>query len=265
MAVGTLWVFVAVRAVEPEAPVRPVVPMIVLMLVAGAAAALLHLSRPAQAQKAIGNLGSSWLSREILLVVLFGISLIVYGTLFWQEAASPAALDVIGLVCAVLGVVLVGAMARIYMIRTVPAWNSPVTPVSFFSTTLLLGLLAVGAELTIATPVKAGEPVHMVAGWLGAVAAIVLFVQVGLIPLHTARLRAQEGVALKSAIVMLVDYRSVLLSRIILSLLGVGLFNLAIFCGTTAPYVAVAGFVLALAGETTGRFLFYASYRRVGL
>jgi DMSO reductase anchor subunit len=105
----------------------------------------------------------------------------------------------------------------------------------------------------------------MVAGWLGAAAAIVLFVQVGLIPLHTARLRAKEGTALESAIALLVEYRTAFLSRIILSLAGVGLFNLAVFCGTAAPYVAVTGFVLVLAGETTGRFLFYASFRRVGI
>ncbi len=42
---------------------------------------------------------------------------------------------------AVLALMLVFCMSKIYRLRTVPVWNRFTTPVAFFTTTLLLGVL----------------------------------------------------------------------------------------------------------------------------
>ena len=44
---------------------------------------------------------------------------------------------------AVLALILVFCMSKIYRLRTVPVWNRFTTPVAFFTTTLLLTLFGI--------------------------------------------------------------------------------------------------------------------------
>jgi anaerobic dimethyl sulfoxide reductase subunit C (anchor subunit) len=106
------------------------------------AVSLLHLGRPSRAWRALSHLGTSWLSREILLMALFTA---VWAALFATEAAGgPAGLRVgLALVTAVAGVGLVYSMAHVYRLRTVPAWDTVRTTAGFFTTAAVLGGLTV--------------------------------------------------------------------------------------------------------------------------
>jgi len=240
------------RAVlRADAATDPILPLALALLVAGALAAGLHLRRPGTARFALANLGSSWLSREVLLGLAFGTALVI-------QTALPR-LEVLGIVTAVLGLVLVLSIARIYMLRTVPAWNTWATPAAFFATALLLGA-ASGAVVTITASPRA--PV-----WLGVFAAAAATVQLCVLHLHLRALARAPGAAAESARVIREVHRRVLALRILATLLGAAILLAATWPGSPLrhPAPVFAAVVLLLAAELLGRLLFYASHRRVGL
>jgi len=118
-------------------------------------ASLTHLGWPLSAYRAFGHLSSSWLSREVLLVTLFGIA----GLAAWwrsRTAAVPSwAVGVLG----VLGLAETFASGMIYSLPSVPA-DANWFPVAFFIATALLtgatGLLLLG-QVTKAGQALASE------------------------------------------------------------------------------------------------------------
>jgi len=98
-----------------------------------------HLNNPINAVHALNNLESSWLSREILFVSLFLFCLVLLnGILYFKNPGIQTYRSYI-LVTTLMGIVLVYTMSKLYMIPTVPAWNSASTMIEFYSTALLIG------------------------------------------------------------------------------------------------------------------------------
>jgi anaerobic dimethyl sulfoxide reductase subunit C len=148
---------------------------------AGILFSILHLGHPANALKTVSNLYSSWLSREVLLTIVYtGLLLIITSLQFmfpWAVRSYKWMLDLTSLT----GLILIYTMSRIYQLPSIPAWNSIFTPIGFYlamflsgSCFLLLFQLNKGswasqkglAVLIIAVPVIqiALLPVHMT--WL---------------------------------------------------------------------------------------------------
>ncbi|MGF1587603.1 MAG: dimethyl sulfoxide reductase anchor subunit family protein, partial [Bacteroidales bacterium] len=99
-----------------------------------------HLGSPANAVYALSNIGTSWLSREILAVSVFwGLLLVWFIVLKFPDRLAKAS-PIIQWVCALAGIVMVYTMARLYMIQTVPPWNSLFTISYFYSSSVLLGV-----------------------------------------------------------------------------------------------------------------------------
>src|SRR5512142_1103464 len=59
------------------------------VLVLGMLASLLHLGNPLNAYKAVTNVGSSWLSREILCGVLFAVTGGAFAIAQWLKLSTP--------------------------------------------------------------------------------------------------------------------------------------------------------------------------------
>ncbi len=206
--------------------------------VAALAVSLLHLGSPAVAWRTIGNLRSSWLSREVALAIAFAACGAAFAALRATERGAPGLRAVLASATALSGVALVYAMSRIYRVRTVPAWNSPLTTASFFATTLLLGTLGVGAGLALAPDVPAAllaAPLRGIAG-----VAAVGFAAAGLVAALAARGRG------------ILD-----LTRRALLLVGLALVAEALLGAGHAPAMLAAAFAVALAAEALGRHLFY--------
>jgi anaerobic dimethyl sulfoxide reductase subunit B (iron-sulfur subunit) len=110
----------------------------------GLAASFAHLGTKKNAWRVLGHLRKSWLSREVLLALLFGAGwlLAVWSTISWGY--TPA---VFSLVTGLLGLMFILSMARVYHLRAVPAWNTLRTEANFFLSALLLGILLMGAML----------------------------------------------------------------------------------------------------------------------
>jgi len=91
-------------------------PVLILAMIAS----LFHLGSPLIAPRAVVNLGSSWLSREIL----FGVLFVVVGGLFalmqWRKVGSFGLRSVIAWIAALIGVVFIISMTMVYMIPAQP-------------------------------------------------------------------------------------------------------------------------------------------------
>lgn len=255
-------------------------PVVVLALLA----TFFHLGNPLNAPRAISNFGSSWLSREIVLALVFTVGGAVFAFMQWRKVATPAVRNAIALVVAAVGLVLVYAMAAIYMLPTVPAWNTIVTPISFYITTFLLGALAIGAAYVVAYWRMRGdekaekdtqfEIVAVTLRWIALLSVGVLGLQFVVLPVYLASLTANASPAAAESVRILFDQNGVLfVLRLLFIFLGAGVFSVFVYrtAATSGTTIRVLGslvlvaFALVLVAEVLGRYLFYASMVRVGI
>jgi len=253
------------------------------VLVLGTLASLFHLGNPLNAYRAISNLGSSWLSREILSNMLF----IGLGALFafmqWRKLSTSANRTVVAWVAALVGLVLIFSMAQIYMLRTAPAWNTLATPVMFFTTTFLLGTLAVGAAYVVnyaylrrTAAGRAGAQADILRAalrGLALAAAILAGVHLVVQPLYIAHLSSSNVPAAQRAIETLMnDYGLLFALRLGLVFFGAGVLAFFVYRSASSPgregllgNLALLAFAVVLVAEVMGRFLFYAMETNIGL
>jgi anaerobic dimethyl sulfoxide reductase subunit C len=245
-------------------------------------ASLFHLGSPLNSYRAIVNVGTSWLSREILCAVLFFGVGAVFAGLQWKKMATPALRNLVAIVAALIGIALVYSMSQIYSMRTVPSWNSIATPISFGVTALLLGTLAMGvAFVANYNYVQRKNPgcadaqctlLRVTSRWLAVSAAILMGIELVVIPLNGAYLASQGGAALTSATMMITQFGLVYALRLALVFAGAGILGIFIYqtaqtAGREARLTTLtyAAFALLFVGEVLGRFLFYSTYVRVGV
>ena len=252
------------------------------IMVAGLIVSFLHLGNPINAPRAIMNLGTSWLSREILFGVLFAGAGFLFALMQWRKWGSAGLRNIIALVAAVFGVGLVFSMAMVYYsLPAVPAWNNWATLVSFFATTILLGAVAISAAFVGAyaylhsrkqeSSDKQRQILAITLRWMALVSLVVLGVQLVVQPIYMGYLASAGPVAEKSAAILVDEYGMLFALRFVLLFLGAGLFSFFIYKFARSARnigllstLAFASFALVLAGELVGRYLFYASFVRIG-
>ncbi|MDX9993553.1 MAG: DmsC/YnfH family molybdoenzyme membrane anchor subunit [Anaerolineales bacterium] len=190
----------------------------------GGLASFLHLGSPVNAWRALNHLKKSWLSREILMFGLFGMS--------WLLALTFPGLGSLAL--ALSGFGLVYSMAQVYRIKAVPAWNTWRTPSTFLLSAGTLGLtgVALGA---------AGQPAAAIP------LLLLLAAQAGLLLSEPNRFQKAAG-----------RLRLGLIGLAILAALGSLLAPSAARAWLTLPT-----FLLVLAQEMIGRWLSYEARQPV--
>ena len=103
---------------------------ILLIIMLATLTSFLHLGSPGHSFNTLNNLSGSWISKEILMLTVFGLSILLIMTcraLNWSGDVSKILFIFSGL----SGVLLILSMSGIYMISTIPAWNGFYTPFSF--------------------------------------------------------------------------------------------------------------------------------------
>jgi DMSO reductase iron-sulfur subunit len=187
----------------------------------GGIISFMHLGRKRNAWRAVIHLKKSWLSREIVLAGLFGAAWAVTAgsQWFWRHSLSlwPTA---------ILGLGLIYSMARVYLFRSVPSWNSWRTPVAFFLSMAVLG--ALGINLAVPNT-----------GW-SIIASLAMALELGF------SLSAQSSYTSGAD-----RLRSVLLGLGIIAILFTAIYPQA------EPWQAISLFLIALSAEIIGRWLFY--------
>jgi len=243
---------------EVDTIVRPILPVVLVILVIGVAAAVWHLGRFGAVRFTLSNLKSSWLSRELVLVFLFGAAVAFQYVVERLGIGRPAYQNILGGVVVVLGLILIMAISKVYMLRTVPAWNSFATPAAFLGTTFLLGAAFLMAILAHLVDTEYFDPVLR---RLRGFAALMAVWQLLLTGFHLRRLGRQGGAARESAQVVRTTLRPILAYRLTSLIVGAWL----LIFSTRGVEACTLAAVALLGSELLGRFLFYAMHRRVGL
>ncbi len=115
-----------------------------LAAVGGLISSTFHLGHPERALKAFTQWRSSWLSREGWCAVIALLTMALYGAglVFFDQRW-----ELLGLIGAAFSVLTVFTTSMIYtQLKTIPRWNSPLTPVMFLSYSLAAGALLSGQE-----------------------------------------------------------------------------------------------------------------------
>ncbi len=224
----------------------------------------LHLGKPSNAPRALNNLSSSWLSREILAIGVFFASLLII-LIIGRTTGNARALKYPMLVGSFCGLALLWMMIRIYIMPTIPAWNSWYTPVSFVATAVCLGLLTFLA-------------MH-IAGWvditgrtvpeLSYALVVVLLIETVSAISHQFKLTKLDGGIDRPVFDRGVFYRIFLWRMAMLIIACLALITLSLnpdlLPGSMRPVYLYPLLGLVIAQEVMGRLLFYSSYFRLGV
>ncbi len=276
LAFGVPWVLVGVAISGPRTE-RLWVSLLALslgLLATAAAVSFFHLHHPLRAARALANLRSSWLSREILFEIMTGLflglaivlTLTGVGALWFLKAVMAGA--------CLSGLLFLISMIRLYKLPTVPAWDQIWTPISFLATTLIIGLMVLAFLWR-----HFSEQTHLTYEMLGlAFWAVIL--EIGAILLFDPRLgkdRRRLGASLRPPEVLARRF-----SHIRIALLVAGLVFLGAILMRPIPYAEplviidpppydlgplglhVGALVALAAAEVIGRFHFYGLVRRPG-
>jgi len=284
LVLGVVNFFVVRKAgqVEADRMVDRSLVAIIVVLGLGMLASLFHLGSPLSAPSAISNFTTSWLSREILFGVAFGVLSTLFVVLQWFKIGPVVLRNVIALLASLVGIVFIYAMSKIYMLPTQPAWNTLATPVSFFTTALLLGSLAMGAAfIPNYAYLKRKNPdcaelqcdlMRSMLRWIAFTAVVLLGVEFVVTPVYLVSLASGSPQAVESARLMAGELGLPFLLRMILAFAGAGVFGFFLYQNAQSAgrekvlgYMVYAAFVLVLAAEVFGRFLFYSSQVAVTL
>ena len=256
-------------------------------LVLGLLASMLHMNDVTNTFNVIRNVGSSWLSREIIFGIAFAGLGFLFALLQWRKLGSPALRQVLAGVTALVGLGLVWSQAMIYYsLVTVPAWNSWVTIAQFFLTTVLLGALAVGAAFMTWImwrsrrddgELAGSERLELVAltedslKLVSVIAIVARSLVLIIVPLHLSDLATLGAVGAQSAAAFSGAW---FVTRLVLLALGTALLALFMYYYASnaqrlgprpLAIVATLAFVIVLGSELIGRSMFYDSMTRVGM
>ena len=250
-----------------------------MLIVTGMAlfAAIFHLGRPFYAYKAIRMWKRSWLSREVLLFAIFSklgalyAGLLLLGT-FWKPLIPQGAMDAIGALVVLSGILGVYASARIYLVPARPAWNTFRTPLRFFLTGFILGPLFALVIYCIYGLTQ--DPGFMDPQFKGPAIAflqvtfIAGFLQLVVLLYRLLHLRENESYELYGATFLLIHrFKTAFWTRV--GLLGVGalgipfllsnLFNVGQVAPVAFTVLAFLSFLSSILGEFVGRYLFFVT------
>lgn len=242
-----------------------------------------HLSRPFLSFLAMVNVQTSWLSREIITTVLLFLFAGVLLIMVWFVDGSIWVKEALGWGAILFGMATIFSMARIYMLPTQIAWNSPSTIISYYLSTFLLGASSMAAILpmehnfaVVRGSMFIQSRVQLVKKTLGWITAATVLMAVLIIVLYLDQINTLFDIDHKSvqaSIQLLLGlYQPLLLMRT--SLLLGGVFGLVAsvryFLVKNKPIKELIGYAyvfctLVVVSEILGRFLFYATHVRIGL
>jgi anaerobic dimethyl sulfoxide reductase subunit C (anchor subunit) len=252
------------------------------VLLLGLLASFFHLGTPLTAYRAVTNLGSSWLSMEILCGVLFAVFGGLFALMQWRKIGTVGVRNAIAWIAAIIGLVFVYSMSRVYMLPTQPTWNTLATPVLFFTTTLLLGGLAMGAAFVAnyayvqrnepeCADVQCGLMRDVIRGI--AISSIVLVgIELVVLPVFLLYLANNSASVASSAFQHFGDFSVAFVLRLVLAFVGAGVFGVFLYQNAISPgrekvlaNFAYGAFAFVLVAEVIGRFLFYATQVQLGV
>ena len=238
-----------------------------VMALVGILASFGHLGRIMHAPFILKGVTSSGLSQEVAVAALFFVVVLVLGVLAWLGKVTRGGRLVLALIGSIVGLLLLFLMANAYAIRTVPVWDNLGTYLITFLAAFILGPIIAGVLLAITErgPVDADtlseRPLRLLSV-ISLVAAVLLVI------VYALRMAFFASEGTPGAEVFGSQYFVLLLVRLALPLIA----SIGFFVSQTVRKERVVGLstlvlllLIACVGEILGRYLFYATFLRVGI
>ena len=151
----------------------------IVFVVVGFICAFFHLASPQHAFGVFANVGSSPMSNEILMGVVFCAVAIIYWIVAIATKMSDGLRKAFSVIVAVLGLVFCVFIGLAYGMDTIPSWDNIMVPLS----TLFYGVLggsAVGMTViygahALDSATKAFVTAAVVLSWTGAIGSVLFF------------------------------------------------------------------------------------------
>lgn len=234
----------------------PLIIIAVLSLV-GLGASFAHLGTPSNALNTVRNIGSSWMSREIVVTGTFiGAACLTAGLAIVQKKVNP----ILMIGTAIIGFVDVFCMAEIYSNSLVSGWNSINTFTSFYGTALILGSV-LAASLTL--PALRAKNLDDSAIKLGRISFyIALFgiaVQLVGVALFPASMTDVNIMATAAATSSLEAYQGTIAIRWVIEIIGLILLGYLALSPVkkTSAAIAFASLIVIGFAEGLSRYVFF--------
>ena len=290
LAVGALLVLWVIRAAakprfaaeELDRIVRNPLLIISITVAVAMIGSHFHLSRPFHSFYALRNYRTSWLSREIIFTLLFFLSLASTWLLSRYRVHRRVLIEALGWVATAFGLTMVYCMARIYLLPTQLAWNSPTVIVSFYGTTLLLGIMTIACLLVMDlkfAEIQKDEDLALRAQVikylimdLVAAALVMAVFEIGITFFQLRQLVQSDPILVTSRQLLFGLYGPIFFARLLL--LGgtpiwmtISVVRIKRSGKLAENLIAPVYFscLLMLIAEIIGRFLLYATHIRVGI
>jgi anaerobic dimethyl sulfoxide reductase subunit C (anchor subunit) len=224
--------------------------------IVGMLASLMHLGRPFGAIRALYQVGSSWLSREIWFTAIFlGLTVLTLVFIYVRPQNKTA---ITGLVsaAALVGLIDVASMAAIYRTASVPVWQSVATIVEFYAAAVSMGAILF-LLLSIKEVAETGKMKKIVA----LIVSVAVILQVAAVIPSLIMLGINPSAAAQSSLVILGGMSAAMVIKWIFILAGAVLVMWIAKdeLSKTATNILFGSVFLLLAGQIVGRYLFYAA------
>ena len=226
----------------------------------GFIASTMHLGSPLRAFNALNQVGSSWLSNEIFTGSLFFALGGGYWLLEILDKGAESLRKALLVVAMVVGIGFMYSMVKVYLIDTVPTWNTVYTPLAFVLTSIISGLILghlilAGAEHKLAGLDNALPLFGAIAVAVSLIAIVSQLISLG--DIHTSVISAAELVPNMAQL-------QIIRVGLLIAALAVWFIPRLV---NSRPGVAVMGlsFVLVLLSELVGRGIFYGLHMTVGI
>ncbi|PKH05405.1 dimethyl sulfoxide reductase anchor subunit family protein [Moritella sp. Urea-trap-13] len=225
----------------------------------GFMASTAHLGSPMRAMNALNQVGSSWLSNEILTGSLF----FAFGGFYWLLDVlkkGPEGLRKVLMVLGMIaGVAFMYSMVNVYLINTVPTWDTPYTWWSFLLTMLVSGslfalILIHSAQFDNAKYSRAIQAVVVV----GVIAMIVM-------TLGQMAALADINSSVVAASDLVVNMGCLQGIRIVLIIAGSAIALACFRREKSNLAIALVGFAMVFFAELLGRTIFFNLHMTVGM
>ena len=241
---------------------RPIVLSMFILwafMAVGFAASTMHLGSPLRAFNALNRVGDSGLSNEILTGSLF----FALGGIYWLadlfKVVNESILKLARIVVSIAGIVFMAAMVKVYLINTVPVWNSSFTYVEFIGTVLMSGILLAYVLLNFTNSSSRDLNVKLAILGVIIIALHLIVTAWQLVDIAEITTSIQTGAS------HLASYSGSIITRLTLLVIAAGLWLTSAFKASLTTKLGVLAFIVMFIAELIGRGVFYGLHFTVGL
>lgn len=234
-------------------------PLIIVaaLSIVGLGASFAHLGAPSNAFNAIRNIGSSWMSREIVVTSAFiGAACLTAGLAIVQKKINHLFM----LITAIIGFIDIYCMAAIYANSLISGWNSINTFTSFYGTAFILGAVLIASFTIPALRAKNMDETAKNLLKLSFYTALFgIAIQLVGVALFPADMTDVNIMAATAATTSLDAYQGMIAIRWVIEVIGLALLGYLALSPTKRAPIAIAFVALIIIGFAEGlsRYVFY--------